>query len=316
MRCSCCEEEFEEPSEGTESATGQWYCEDCYDDIHTTCTHCGCEVVTSDSFSDGDDYYCEDCEESQFFTCSDCGDRKHLDDATLLPSGDRICDGCRIGNYSFCGCCDNWVHDTDWCSDCETCEDCCRCDYCGSCGEHNDNCTCNWCDDCDEHNDDCTCEEHESVCPPPIAPPHVSPFRDSGGNPVALIERLDNSKFELLPDNVTKVLGMLDKDGTLNSRELLGRPCTGDSGYYRIGDIICEVGKVAVPKYIYGVRSNEYDIVISSALQNDAIESKLRSLGLSYTYASSVKEKVGLSFKVRKRKYRKCITFLKFYCNI
>ena len=308
MRCTHCEEEFEADSDGRYNTDGDWYCTDCYDDKYTTCDSCGCEVVSDDAFEYEAEYFCEECEDSQFFTCSHCGDREHLGDGTTIRNGDRVCEECDGRYYTLCDCCDEVVPDGDWCSNCETCDECC---------------TCHYCEDCDTHTDDCTCEEPgpeiATPCVPLRAPspPVVSPFRDSGGSPVALIERLDNSKFELLPSNVTKVLGMLDKDGTLRASGIMGRPCTGDSSYYRIGDIISEVGKVADPIYIYGVRSNEYDIVISTASQNDTVDSKLRSLGLSYTYASSsAKEKVGLSFKVRKRKYRKCIEFLKFYCNI
>ena len=313
MRCTQCEEEFENADEGRENAAGSWYCHDCYDDIFDVCTDCQCEVISDEAFYLDGYYYCDDCVDNHYFTCAHCDTREHNDRGTTIRNGDRVCEDCDGRYYSHCECCDEVVPDGDWCSSCESCEDCCRCDYCPDCDNHNDDCVCSYCDDCGDHHDDCSCEEPETVT---RAVPSASPFRDSGGNPVALIERLDNSKFELLPANVTKVLGMLDKDGTLRASGIMGRPCTGDGGYYRITDILHDVGKVANPRYIYGVRSNEYDVVISSESLNDTVERKLRALDLSYTYASSRKEKVGLSFKVRKHKYRKCIEFLKFYCNM
>ena len=322
MHCTCCEEEFEDVSDGRENDAGAWYCDDCYDDRYEQCDGCQCEVVSAAVFSDDGEYYCDGCVDTYYFTCSHCGDRESVDDATVIFNGSRICEGCRIGTYSFCDCCSDWVHDSNWCSDCETCDECCRCDYCGDCGEHSDNCMCHMCEDCDEHNEDCTCEEPDLVpIVVPIAPPPtVSPFRDNGGSPVSLIERLDNSKFELLPANVDKVLGMLGNKGKLSSIDILGSLCTGDGGYYLLADIIRDVGKVAAPKYLYGVRSKEYDIVISREGTSDVLNAttirKLSSLGLTYTYTSSTTGKVGLSFKVRKRRYRKCVEFLKFYCNV
>ena len=320
MRCTCCEEEFESDNEGSYNTDREWYCDDCYDDKYAQCCGCQCEVISDDG-----EHYCDNCVDTYYFTCAHCSDREHIDYAVIIRNGDRICGDCDGSYYSHCEACDEVVQDGDWCSSCETCEDCCRCDYCPDCDEHNDSCTCHYCEGCDTHEDDCTCdcdEESETVrmASPPAPPINVSPFRDSGGNTVALIERLDNSKFELLPSNVTKVLGMLDKDGTLRASGIMGRPCTGDSGYYLITDVIHAVGKVSDPMYVYGVRSNEYDIVISRAstsdVLNDTVIRKLSSLGLTYTYVSSSKVKVGLSFKVRKHKYRKCIEFLKFYCNV
>ena len=322
MQCTHCEEEFEADSDGRYNTDRDWYCDDCYDDKYTTCASCRCEVVSDDTFEYHDDYYCDDCEESQFFTCSHCGDREHLGDGTTTRNGDRICERCDGEYYSHCECCDEVVPDVDWCSSCETCEDCCRCDYCSDCDEHNDECTCHYCEDCDTHTDDCTCETGPPIiirvpAPPMPAAPRVSPFTDSGGSPVALIERLDESKFALLPANVSKVLGMLDKGNTLSVTDILGRLCTGDDGYFLISDIVHDVGKVTSPRYLYGIRSNEYDVTLYMRTeQASSIISKLTALGLTYRCTTSNETKVGLSFKVRKHKYRKCIEFLKFYCNI
>ena len=327
MQCTCCEEEFENVDDGRENDVGEWYCDDCYNERYDQCNDCQCEVVSDDTFYDRGDYYCDDCVDTHYPICDHCGERADNERCTTIRNGDRVCEECDGRYYSHCDCCDEVVPDGDWCSSCDSCEDCCRCDYCPDCDEHNDECTCNWCEDCDNHIDDCSCEESETVTRaiPFIRTSALSPFTDNGGNPVALIERLDNTKFELIPTNVDKVLGMLGNKGKLSSVDILGSLCTGDSSYFLIEDVVRDVGKVVSPRYIYGVRSNEYDIVIDRVATSDVLNysviSKLRALGLTYTYSpstysSSSKAKVGLSFKVRKRQYRKCIEFLKFYCNI
>ncbi len=322
MRCSICSEDFDE-EDGRLDSEGEFYCDECYAAHFSTCTYCERVVWMDDTFYD-DGYVCDSCSDEHYFSCNCCDENTHNDTGHDTEDG-RVCSSCYDNSYHTCRC-GGTVHNEDWCYDCGTCEGCCTCADCEAVEE-------------EEVPGPCTTvpsqpvDTYESVGLPvqersrsmydsPAVMNHspiseLEPIRvrvggSSTGMP-ALIQRLDNSAFTLNDTNIKAVLGMLDKSKKLKVDDITGRHCTANDSYFQLTRIVAEIGKVKKPRHFYGVRSNECDIVLNHSTR-DIIE-KLTSLGLTYHIGTGDKAKVGLSFKVRKRKYDTCITFLKFLCT-
>ena len=336
MICEQCRGEFDE-DEGRVSE-GEFYCQACYDESFSVCRYCGGEVWCEETFYD-EGYVCGSCYTEHYFSCGCCGED------TLCGDGHEtvdytVCSSCYDEYYRPCSCGDI-IHNNAWCHTCGHCHDCCTCDQCDAS------------DECDEVPEDGECIE--AMPPPIIAyagqsvpsnnygvtcegaipapspyydepirergtddeavPPRREPARPVGGSTSmpALIQTLDNSAFTLNDTNIKAVLGMLDKSKKLKVDDITGRHCTANDSYFQLPRIVAEIGKVKKPRYFYGVRSNEYDIVLNHS--SCAIVGELNSLGLTYRIGTGDRTKVGLSFKVRKRKYDKCVTFLKFLCT-
>ena len=178
------------------------------------------------------------------------------------------------------------------------------CSYCFE--EHYQNCSV--CDRLFHYEDMCGCGDCVHCC---SCDESSTPDEDT---PPVLISSLDKSAFILTDENVEAVLGILDKSKRLTATSVTGHYCTGKNEYLHLSKLITEIGKVKYPRYLYGVRSNEYDVILhqSSAVITD----RLSELGLTYTIMDFDSRKVGLSFNVRKKKYTECVAFLEHLCTI
>jgi len=132
-------------------ADGDNYCENCFEELFTTCDDCGELVWLDDSVfvdnevlcdSCADDYYCINCNEyrkdgklvdcdyycsscyyNNFTTCDDCCCVVDNDEITYVQ--DRaICGGC-MDDYFFCESCGDYYHMDDYGGEC-LCSDCYR----------------------------------------------------------------------------------------------------------------------------------------------------------------------------------------------
>jgi len=79
------------------------FCEDCYNDVYTTCEHCGHEIRRRESTYAHGDYYCHGCFSDLFTYCHRCDEIIHIDDANFNEDDDEYyCDACyeRVANSS------------------------------------------------------------------------------------------------------------------------------------------------------------------------------------------------------------------------
>lgn len=316
MQCAICERVIPEDAPSyTKSSGGELVdyiegdahdgliCHSCYE-AALTCEGCSGIFTADDGREDNTDaeFWCHECYSEKFSACTYC-DREVWIDDTFYHDG-YVCDSCNDEHCFSCNGCGENTHNDDGYRtvDGTVCFDCydnhynsCECgdavadsDWCGSCGS---------CTDC------CSCVPQAE---------QNRPIRSTTAGGPALIQTLDNSAFILRDENIEAVLGMLDKSKKITVGDVTGRYCTADSSYFKLERVVAEVGKVSNPKYLYGVRSNKYDVILSCSTPD--ITSALTRLGLTYHLHGGDKHKVGLSFRVRKRKYDACITFLKFLC--
>ena len=350
-RCEGCSNKFVEDDGRTDSG-GEFWCHDCYGSHFSTCSYCEREVWMDDTFYD-DGYVCDNCSDEHYFLCNCCDEYTHNDTGHDTVDG-RVCSSCYDNGYTTCSCGDtihneDWCYA---CGHCERCCTCDSPEDLGDADDDSTSYQARSATCIDEVTEDVPPSYHDYARPPePIranqncsldVPEDVPPsYHDyarppepiranqncsldvpeplraqpvggtSTGMP-ALIQTLDNSAFTLNDTNIKAVLGMLDKSKKLKVGDITGRHCTANDSYFQLPRMVAEVGKVKKPRYFYGVRSNEYDIVLNHSTRD--IVDKLTGLGLTYHVGTGDKTKVGLSFKVRKRKYDTCITFLKFLC--
>lgn len=329
--CGGCNNRFVEDDGRTDSDSDFW-CDSCYDNHFSTCSYCEREVWMDDTFYD-DGYVCDSCSDEHYFSCNCCDENTHhaVEHDTL---DGLVCSSCYDSNYRHCSCGDT-IHNADWCHACDHCERCCTCASPEDLRDADEACN---------HPHDELVEEDsisyrgrmvEDVspsyysytgrvpeplranqdCSPDIPEPiRAQPLGGASTGMPALIQTLDNSAFTLNDTNIKVVLGMLDKSKKLKVSNITGRHCTANGSYFQLERIVAEIGKVKKPRHFYGVQSNEYDVILHTS--QGQVTRKLDELGLTYKIASSTStDKVGLSFKLRKRKYDKCVTFLKFLCT-
>lgn len=108
---------------------GKYYCEECAEEVLSTCKHCK-EVGLKDyMYYVDDDYYCESCYDNLFVTCEECQEPISRDDAYYYD-GTPYCEECYANNFTRCAGCDNdYPNDETYYddnTDCYYCEDCYR----------------------------------------------------------------------------------------------------------------------------------------------------------------------------------------------
>lgn len=136
---------------------GKWYCNDCFDDIFTTCVYCG-EIIEQSyaQYDPNDDPCCNDCFDEHCFICEHCGDICWEDDRnTVYTRNGRYgweyenwCESCRDNYATQCDDCEEWYSDEyDHCQylngiDRNICDDCidgyAQCAGCGDWHETED----------------------------------------------------------------------------------------------------------------------------------------------------------------------------------
>lgn len=76
MKCANCGELLE--IESMKEVDGNYYCEDCFNELFTVCGNCG-RTVAKDSVTlvnigcDDEQYVCRECLQRYCFRCGDCG---------------------------------------------------------------------------------------------------------------------------------------------------------------------------------------------------------------------------------------------------
>ena len=112
---------------------GECYCDDCFEELFTTCERCG-KIVERDTMysvrvSYDDRYHafeqwCEYCWDNHTNVCEDCGQALDEDlSFGIMQNGDIVCDRCS-DNYYYCDSCgylydvDDWDSDEDLCVNC------------------------------------------------------------------------------------------------------------------------------------------------------------------------------------------------------
>ncbi len=121
VTCANCSKQVKE--ERSQYAEHQYFCQDCFDELFSSCNHCGDIGYSDDMHSTPDgDVYCESCYNAHYVECYDCERVVAIDDAR--HSGDRaICERCYDRNYFYCESCDGVYHNDDYGSDgyCQSC---------------------------------------------------------------------------------------------------------------------------------------------------------------------------------------------------
>lgn len=132
----------------TETASGDYVCEECLDEYFTQCDDCG-EYCPKDSLIEtgNGDKVCADCLDNDYFKCDDCGEYFKTEDGHNTSNGDTVCDDCIDSYYAWCEECEEWVSSDDIIA-IETrngdtkyvCRDCAEHNYykCDNCGEYHD----------------------------------------------------------------------------------------------------------------------------------------------------------------------------------
>lgn len=113
------------PESETFLVDGDVWCEDCMESDAYTCEHCGeltdhpYEVYTT--HNEGPRFWCSDCVGADAVACDECGallSDTLIETYTVIDSdGDavemRLCDHCRMANFSRCDDCWEWCRDDD-----------------------------------------------------------------------------------------------------------------------------------------------------------------------------------------------------------
>lgn len=77
----------------------------------TTCAHCGA-IITDNAIEFDGEFYCNDCIDEVSFVCNDCGERKPIAEWNDVGSG-AVCDDCLLGNYTVCDICGRYILNED-----------------------------------------------------------------------------------------------------------------------------------------------------------------------------------------------------------
>lgn len=116
--CENCGKMFH--SDDMEEFDGCTYCVECIGEVATVCDRCGNRMSFDDAYSVGEDYLCCDCADDHTSVCADCGERYYNDYMTCVED-EMVCDTCvsESGRYCECGVCgnmyreDNMTYDDD-----------------------------------------------------------------------------------------------------------------------------------------------------------------------------------------------------------
>jgi hypothetical protein len=110
--CYRCECEIERDSDDYHVTDGgDLYCQDCFDELFTSCECCGDEIhregYNSYYIENSEEVVCEDCfrNRSRYYTCEDCGGHFNSDqDDNFEVDGQYVCSDCfdRAGRYFTC----------------------------------------------------------------------------------------------------------------------------------------------------------------------------------------------------------------------
>ena len=131
-RCIHCDKELtKEELEVAFYHNGNYYCEECMDDL-VVCEHCGDIIEADETIYVDSEAYCQNCANRCLQYCHDCGEWIKHEDAYYVNSCDwYVCQGCFEGNYCVCESCDDIITIDESC----LYNGRCYCEFC-----YNENC--------------------------------------------------------------------------------------------------------------------------------------------------------------------------------
>ena len=116
------------------TADDEDFCEECAENVLTTCECCG-ELVRSENLFEihtargYSEYWCESCTDDSATACCNCGE--YFQNSEIIrPRGsdDAYCRDCACDNLFYCCRCEEWVTSDDWNDDEDCCEECAESD--------------------------------------------------------------------------------------------------------------------------------------------------------------------------------------------
>lgn len=126
VECSNCENRIDEDNTCI-ARNGRIYCNDCYDELFTSCEHCGEEIRRNDTyfFDDAVGDYCESCRDAiEAYGCSNCGKHFMNNSGMITDVNDETwCPVCARRNLEHCELHDTYYPDRDFCPDCDKAEE-------------------------------------------------------------------------------------------------------------------------------------------------------------------------------------------------
>lgn len=123
-RRSCCHCDDRLTGHDNTYHDGDWYCDDCFTDLFTSCDRCGSTVDNDEAIrTPNDSYYCESCFARVCFHCADCGEAEYNSHGGTNAAEQAVCRDC-TENYTYCEDCNTTVHTDDYDFDAGCCNEC------------------------------------------------------------------------------------------------------------------------------------------------------------------------------------------------
>lgn len=97
MQCTNCEHE------ATIEYNGEWYCQECFDDLFVECDGCGAHVLEEDVHEMNGQWFCDECAENME-QCEECGSYYDRDD--MRYEDGYYCEECFDNIFDTCWHCD------------------------------------------------------------------------------------------------------------------------------------------------------------------------------------------------------------------
>lgn len=98
--CEHCGKTMDDRDENTFCYDGDYYCEDCYNDLFRCCDSCCVTIPVDDCYYYDGTPYCEECYHNNFCECYDCGMTIRQDDA-YISDDEYYCEDCYNNNIDI-----------------------------------------------------------------------------------------------------------------------------------------------------------------------------------------------------------------------
>ncbi len=96
--------------EANEGANGKLYCNDCWCERFTSCVVCNEILYQEDAYYYDGEGYCPDCFNERFAICDVCGEAVPYDEVLTDDYGTQICEDCFNESYYRCSDCGRIIH--------------------------------------------------------------------------------------------------------------------------------------------------------------------------------------------------------------
>jgi hypothetical protein len=113
IRCYDCGDYINEENSYYSDITNQNYCEECYNEIFSSCEYCEADGITSDGHVVDGKWYCRHCFRDLFVECVECGVSVRIDDVGFGSRDNFCCESCREKLIEVCDQCgeEDWKTD-------------------------------------------------------------------------------------------------------------------------------------------------------------------------------------------------------------